>query len=397
MTGRKGRLVRTSPGSDDTKYVERGKAEEDRENLNVQECRDFQAGRKLVGIISDAASTGISLHAGRSAQNGRRRVHITMEMPWSADKAIQQLGRSHRSNQHCAPHYKLVISALAGERRFAAAVARRLESLGALTRGDRRAATGSADFSSFNFDTPLGLAALRKLLVAITVNKYAPEGVDLISVLKGNDTMAGKELLQVHEELRETLLQIGLLDEYQPPVSRFLNRLLGARVDLQSVLFGYFTAVFDADILQARRTGNYDEGISDIKGKVTVEAEPRVVYKNAALNLETQLHSLRIDRGLSFEEGQVLLQRAREEDEALALRKQQRKQAAEAAGIEDDDDDGFYEDENEAEQMGWYRSKKKVFGAFIHLLAIEKRVDGRSKAVVSRTWWHVCTFVNGSQ
>ena len=65
-----------------------------------------------------------------------------------------------------APQYIFLISELAGERRFASTVSKRLESLGALTHGDRRA-TETRDLSQFNIDNKVSAVSWKPLCLFV--------------------------------------------------------------------------------------------------------------------------------------------------------------------------------------------------------------------------------------
>uniref|UniRef100_A0A8C9PBN6 Protein strawberry notch homolog 2 n=1 Tax=Spermophilus dauricus TaxID=99837 RepID=A0A8C9PBN6_SPEDA len=299
MTGRKGRVVSRPDGT--VAFESRAEQGLSIDHVNLREKQRFMSGEKLVAIISEASSSGVSLQADRRVRNQRRRVHMTLELPWSADRAIQQFGRTHRSNQVSAPEYVFLISELAGERRFASILAKRLESLGALTHGDRRA-TESRDLSKYNFENKYGARALSRVLS--TILSQTDSKVPLPRGYPGGDAA-------FFRAMKQGLLSVGIggwesrsgcLDvEKDCSITKFLNRILGLEVHKQNALFQYFSDTFDHLIEMDKKEGRYDMGILDLApGIDEIYEESQQVFLAPGHPQDEQVIS--VDRGLKWEE-----------------------------------------------------------------------------------------------
>lgn len=95
MTGRKQRLVRDPAGNVIAEKRNAGTGVS-MEALNLKEREAFMAGTKRVAIISEAASSGISLQADRRCASAHmQRVHITLELPWSSARLSLAPNRRH--------------------------------------------------------------------------------------------------------------------------------------------------------------------------------------------------------------------------------------------------------------------------------------------------------------
>jgi len=355
MSGRTSRLVRN--WKDEFVYEKRSANGVSMDEQNIFEREEFQAGRKLVAIISDAASAGISLQSDLRARNQKRRVHITLELPWSADKTIQQMGRSHRTNQRSAPEYKLLVSPLGGERRFVAAVVKRLESLGALTQGDRRATGVTKSWSCFNVDTKEGawtildiyhhshravgalvghddgdlnapLVRPPKIGVseARAVAKICVDNPDIVDVNEATgwlgssgDVEAVAAEIDLLHAAKLWLSLVGInVDSYEDVdanklegvVSRFLNRILGLEISRQQWLFDYFARYLEKTIKAAVRDGTLHRGIGSMGGRVVAFKDRTKLRLTTPATTPVEVLTIHVDKGLDYDDACAKLREA---------------------------------------------------------------------------------------
>ena len=255
-------------------------------SANLAETAAFMDGTKRILIFSMAGGTGRSYHADLSCANTERRVHYLLESGWRADQAIQGLGRTHRTHQAWAPLFRPVTTNVKGERRFIATIARRLDSLGAITRGQRdsQTAMGGGDATLFrasdNLESLYAKMALRQFYIALSLGHIPDWSVDRFQTATG--------LKLVHE---------GSLKEELPPMSRFLNRLLALPIDEQNALFAALEARIEANIEHAVEAGVFEVGVETVRADSLSAADRETLYTHPGTGAATELvEILRRDR-----------------------------------------------------------------------------------------------------
>lgn len=243
-------------------------------SVNLTEAQAFMDDVKRALVFSEAGGTGRSYHSDRGCRNRRRRIHYLHEAGFKANAAVQGFGRTNRTNQAVTPIYRLVTTNVKAQKRFISTIARRLDSLGAITRGQRQTGGQNMFRPEDNLESQYGRDALRQLYRLLYANRI--DGCPLTRFeqatgLSLTDKVAG-----------------GLKDEL-PPITTFLNRMLALTIALQDVLFTAFEDLLLRRIEGAVASGTYEVGLETLRAESFVVTDRRTIYVHPGTGAETEL------------------------------------------------------------------------------------------------------------
>ncbi|MGO7185844.1 strawberry notch-like NTP hydrolase domain-containing protein [Rhizobium brockwellii] len=292
ITGRSRRIVRREDSTSIARYAVQSRPG----SANLDEARAFMDDDKDILVFSDAGGTGRSYHSDLAAKNQRLRLHNLLEAGWRADVAIQGLGRSHRTNQKQPPHFRMIATNVKPERRFLSTIARRLDTLGAITRGQRQTGGQGMFRSEDNLESQYARDALRQFYGLLHAGKIEGCSLDRFESITG---------------LSLTSDEGGLKDDL-PPIQTFLNRMLALTIAMQNVLFEAFEQLLAARVEGAIAAGIYDKGLETITAESMTVTDRRLIYTHPVTGAQSHLLTIeRRDRNapMLFHDAQALVRR----------------------------------------------------------------------------------------
>ena len=269
VTGRSRRIIRKT-GSDG---IDRLVVENRAASANLGEAQAFMEDAKRILVFSDAGGTGRSYHAELSAKNPA----TPRPLPSGSrmEGGCRHPGaRAHQSQPTEAqpPLFRPIATNVKAEKRFLSTIARRLDTLGAITKGQRQTGGQGLFRPEDNLESAYARDALRQLYLLLVAGKV--EGC----------------ALQIFEDATGLKLtdSNGIRDEL-PPITTFLNRLLALTIDLQNILFTAFEQLLTARIEGAMASGTYDIGLETLTAESFSVTGRRTIYTHPGTSAETQL------------------------------------------------------------------------------------------------------------
>jgi hypothetical protein len=269
VTGRSRRIVPKADGEGIVRFAVQNRPG----SANLGETHAFMDDAKRILVFSEAGGTGRSYHADLGVRNQRRRVHYLLEAGWKADTAIQGFGRTNRTNQKQPPLFRPVSTDVKAQKRFISTIARRLDTLGAITRGQRQTGGQNMFRPEDNLESAYARDALRRLYQLLVDGKV--EGCSLLTF----EAATGLSLLDEGGGLKEEL----------PPITTFLNRMLALTIDLQNILFEAFEGLLVARIEGAMASGTYEVGLETLRAMSFIVSSRQTIYTHPGTGAATEL------------------------------------------------------------------------------------------------------------
>jgi hypothetical protein len=194
-----------------------------------------------------------------------------------------------------SPAFRPVTTDVKAQKRFISTIARRLDTLGAITRGQRQTGGQNMFRPEDNLDSWYARDALRQLYVLLARGKV--EGCSLARF----EAATGLSLLDSE----------GLKDEL-PGINTFLNRMLALTVAMQNLLFEAFEGLLTARIEQAKASGSYEIGLETLQAESFRIVSRKVIYTHPGTGAQTSLLTIeRKDRLTPLSRGALAMAEGR--------------------------------------------------------------------------------------